>query len=126
MNIVSTTMIRTKQMRNRFENANDAYEYLHDHILQHGVPFGDTKALFNVGFYLENPTLRGIKNQNVNGVLITQKLNGNGIYLVILMYLSWVRYMVKYQLYGKIWLMKVVRLILIMASSGCVTHNLAT
>jgi thymidylate synthase len=55
-------MIRTKRMRNRFEHANEAYEYIHDSILQHGVPFGDTKALFNVGFYLENPSLRQITN----------------------------------------------------------------
>tara|TARA_R100000458_G_C8235345_1_gene215859 strand:+ start:325 stop:966 length:642 start_codon:yes stop_codon:yes gene_type:complete len=49
-------------MRNRFEHADEAYEYLHDRILQYGVPFGDTKALFNVGFYLENPSLRQITN----------------------------------------------------------------
>jgi len=49
-------------MKNNFENANEAYEYLHDRILQHGVPFGDTKALFNVGFYLNNPTLRTVTN----------------------------------------------------------------
>ena len=35
-----------------FRNANEAYEYLHDKIIQHGVDFGDTKALFNVGFYI--------------------------------------------------------------------------
>ena len=28
-----------------FRNANEAYEYLHDKILQEGVSFGDTKAL---------------------------------------------------------------------------------
>ena len=49
-------------MKTNFENANEAYEYLHDRILQYGVPFGDTKALFNVGFYLENPSLRHITN----------------------------------------------------------------
>jgi len=49
-------------MKTNFENANEAYEYLHDRILQHGVPFGDTKALFNVGFYLNNPSDRTIKN----------------------------------------------------------------
>ena len=49
-------------MKTNFENANEAYEYLHDRILQYGVPFGDTKALFNVGFYLNNPSLRAITN----------------------------------------------------------------
>ena len=31
-----------------FRNANEAYEYIHDRILQDGVAFGDTKALFNI------------------------------------------------------------------------------
>ena len=39
----------------QFETANEAYEYLHDAIIQHGTEFGDTKALFNVGFYITNP-----------------------------------------------------------------------
>jgi len=50
-------------MKTHFENANEAYEYLHDRILQHGVPFDNTKALFNVGFYLNNPTLTAITNK---------------------------------------------------------------
>ncbi len=49
-------------MKTEFENANDAYEYYHDRILQYGLPFGDTKAIFNVGFYLNNPSDRVIKN----------------------------------------------------------------
>jgi len=35
-----------------FRTANDAYEYLHDRIIQDGVEFAGTKALFNVGFYI--------------------------------------------------------------------------
>jgi len=46
-----------------FRNANEAYEYLHDQILQHGVTFGDTKALFNVGFYMTDPKDRKIINK---------------------------------------------------------------
>ena len=46
-----------------FRNANEAYEYIHDNILQHGVPFGDTKALFNVGFYMTDPKDRKIVNK---------------------------------------------------------------
>ena len=42
-------------MTKTFKRANDAYEYYHDKIIREGVEFGDTKALFNVGFYLENP-----------------------------------------------------------------------
>jgi len=46
-----------------FRNANEAYEYLHDQIIQNGVDFGDTKALFNVGFYMTDPKDRLIKNR---------------------------------------------------------------
>jgi thymidylate synthase len=46
-----------------FRNANEAYEYLHDQILQNGVSFGDTKALFNVGFYITDPKDRKIINR---------------------------------------------------------------
>ena len=50
-------------MKIHFKNANEAYEYYHDRILQHGIPFGDTKALFNVGFYLNNPNDKMITNK---------------------------------------------------------------
>ena len=46
-----------------FRNANEAYEYLHDQIIQNGVSFGDTKALFNVGFYMTDPKSRKIINR---------------------------------------------------------------
>ena len=46
-----------------FRNANEAYEYIHDRILQDGVEFGDTKALFNVGFYMTDPKDRKIINK---------------------------------------------------------------
>ena len=46
-----------------FRNANEAYEYLHDKIIQEGIEFGDTKALFNVGFYITDPKDRKIYNR---------------------------------------------------------------
>ena len=46
----------------QFRTANEAYEYLHDAIIQHGTEFGDTKALFNVGFYITEPTHCTITN----------------------------------------------------------------
>ena len=62
MNTINTTMINT--INNKvFRNANEAYEYVHDQILQHGVTFGDTKALFNVGFYITDPKDRKIINR---------------------------------------------------------------
>ena len=49
-----------------FRNANEAYEYLHDKIIQEGTDFGDTKALFNVGFYMTDPKDRKIINRERN------------------------------------------------------------
>ena len=49
-----------------FRNANEAYEYVHDRILQDGISFGDTKALFNVGFYITDPKDRKIINKERN------------------------------------------------------------
>ena len=46
-----------------FRNANEAYEYLHNKIIQEGIDFGDTKALFNIGFYITNPKDRKIINK---------------------------------------------------------------
>lgn len=53
-------------MAKRFDMANQAYEYYHNKIITEGVPFGDTKALFNVGFYLDNPILKEITNTERN------------------------------------------------------------
>jgi len=61
-NTINITMINT--INNKvFRNANEAYEYLHDQIIQNGVSFGDTKALFNVGFYITDPKDRKIINK---------------------------------------------------------------
>ena len=49
-----------------FRNANTAYEYLHDRIIQDGVDFAGTKALFNVGFYITDPMDNRIINKERN------------------------------------------------------------
>ena len=49
-----------------FRNANEAYEYIHDRILQDGVEFANTKALFNVGFYITDPMDNKIINKERN------------------------------------------------------------
>ena len=49
-----------------FRNANEAYEYVHDKILQHGVDFAGTKALFNVGFYITDSQDNKITNRERN------------------------------------------------------------
>ena len=65
MNITNTIMINT--INNKvFRNANSAYEYLHDRIIQEGVDFADTKALFNVGFYITDPMDNKIINKERN------------------------------------------------------------
>ena len=53
-------------MTKTFKKANDAYEYYHDKIIREGVDFADTKALFNVGFYIEDPMDNKITNKERN------------------------------------------------------------
>ena len=60
---MSTVNTIKTNMKTHFKNANEAYEYYHDRILTGGIPFGDTKALFNIGFYLENPNDKMITNK---------------------------------------------------------------
>ena len=42
-------------MKNRFYNADSAFTYFLNEIRRNGIEFGDTKALFNVGFTMEQP-----------------------------------------------------------------------
>ena len=51
-----------KNTRNKFNNATEAFDYLLDKIRLDGVDFNGTKALFNVGFYIENPSDKIIMN----------------------------------------------------------------
>ena len=53
-------------MKNKFRNANAAYEYLHDKIIREGIDFAGTKALFNVGFYITDPMDNKIINRERN------------------------------------------------------------
>ena len=50
----------------KFRTANDAYEYLHDRIIQDGVDFAGTKALFNVGVYITDSQDNKIINRERN------------------------------------------------------------
>ena len=49
-------------METRFNNANEAYEGIINEILKKGIDFGDTKAIFNCGFYIDNPSDKTITN----------------------------------------------------------------
>lgn len=42
-------------MMNRFKNAQEAFEFYYDEILNNGIDFDGTKALFNIGFEILNP-----------------------------------------------------------------------
>ena len=53
-------------MENRFKNANEAFKHYKWKIPEFGVDFDDTKALFNIGFYLERPMSNLIKDQDRN------------------------------------------------------------
>jgi len=55
-----------KNMRRKFKNAEEAYNYFLDKIIIEGITFGDTKALFNVGFTMENPLDNHIINKERN------------------------------------------------------------
>jgi hypothetical protein len=52
-------------MHSSFKTANDAFHDLYWRIVRDGVDFAGTKALFNVGFYIENPALNDIKDSKV-------------------------------------------------------------
>ena len=51
-------------MENRFKTADNAFVYFKDTILELGNDFDDTKALFNVGFYIENPMSNLIEDKD--------------------------------------------------------------
>ena len=52
-------------MQNKFKTANEAFHYLMPYIVEHGVDFDNTRALFNVGFLIEDPHwCHSITNRN--------------------------------------------------------------
>jgi len=51
------------ELMKRFYNANHAFNYYHDLIIREGIDFSNTKAIFNCGFYIENPLENNITNE---------------------------------------------------------------
>ena len=49
--------------KNTFKNADEAYKYFFREIIKNGVAFDDTKALFNVGFTIQQPLNNHIYNK---------------------------------------------------------------
>jgi len=60
MNTANIIMTKT---RTNFENASEAFDYFLDKLRTDGVDFDNTKALFNVGFTIENPLDNAIHNE---------------------------------------------------------------
>ena len=61
-------------MRRKFKNADEAYNYFHDKIITDGKDFGNTRALFNVGFTLENPLENYIFNIQINFSILKERI----------------------------------------------------
>ena len=66
MNTVITIIINIKKMENRFRDANEVFKYYKWQIPEYGVDFDDTRALFNIGFYIEKPMSNLIEDQDRN------------------------------------------------------------
>ena len=49
--------------KNTFKNADEAYKYFFREIMKNGIEFDDTKALFNVGFTIQQPLNNSIYNK---------------------------------------------------------------
>jgi len=66
MNTAIITIINIKKMENRFKTANEAFKHYKLKIPELGIDFDDTKALFNIGFYIEKPMSNLIEDQDRN------------------------------------------------------------
>ena len=42
-------------MKRVYKTADEAFKYLYDGISDHGIDYANTKTLFNIGFYIEEP-----------------------------------------------------------------------
>jgi len=63
---VITIIINIKKMKNNFKNANIAFRHYKNYIKDYGVDFDDTRALFNIGFYINNPMSNLIEDKDRN------------------------------------------------------------
>jgi hypothetical protein len=45
-----------KTFANKFKNADEAFQYWYQCIEHYGTDFDGTKALFNIGFEMSNPS----------------------------------------------------------------------
>ena len=86
-------------IKNTFKNADEAYKYFFREILKNGTPFANTKALFNIGFTIENPLNNHIHDK---GSIVPRKWNAEYAEAEWQWYLSGDRNIDKLgELYGK-------------------------
>jgi len=87
-------------MTNTFKNADKAFKYFYREIIKSGVVFGDTKALFNIGFTIENPLDNAILDK---GSIVPRKWKLNYAEAEWQWYLSGDRNIAKLgDIYGKV------------------------
>jgi thymidylate synthase len=55
-----------EHLLNRFNSAQEAFEKIYDFINSNGIKYDNTKALFNVGFFIDNPIQRDINTPKRN------------------------------------------------------------
>ena len=113
-------------MHNNFKTANEAFHDLYWRIVRDGVDFAGTKALFNAGFYIENPILNSIKDSKIKRNWSVEYAHAEWKW-----YLSGdrnikslVSYMVKFHKYGSVWLILTAMLIQTMVGNGSVMLSL--
>tara|TARA_E500000178_G_scaffold274274_1_gene272825 strand:- start:3904 stop:4557 length:654 start_codon:yes stop_codon:yes gene_type:complete len=53
-------------VKNSFLNADKVFKYFYKKIIKDGIKYGDTKALFNIGFYIKNPSDVDITHEGRN------------------------------------------------------------
>ena len=63
--------------RTVFRNANKAYEHTLDLLIREGVDYDNTKALWNVGFYIQDPLDNHITNKQRNWKLDYAEAEGH-------------------------------------------------
>ena len=54
-----------KTLSNKFRNADEAFQYWYQTIEHYGTDFAGTKALFNIGFEIQEPRANAILNNTV-------------------------------------------------------------
>ena len=66
--------------KTNFKTASEAFDYFYIKIKNKGVEFDNTKALFNIGFYIHNPSDKQINTKPT----LLQHISGSTFYILLL------------------------------------------